>query len=80
MSTGYANAVLAQGGFEIQPAYGRDYKSKKEVMDAWNTNKDFVITFTGQTISRSCAEQYGLKGKTLYARYKKMREVLPIKV
>ena len=25
------------------PAYGRDYKSKKEVMADWNANKDFVI-------------------------------------
>lgn len=25
------------------PAYGRDYKSKKEVMAAWNEGKDFLI-------------------------------------
>ena len=25
------------------PAYGRDYKSKKEVMADWNSGKDFLI-------------------------------------
>lgn len=25
------------------PAYGRDYKSKKAVMDDWNAGKDFLI-------------------------------------
>ena len=27
----------------IIPAYGRDYKSKKEVIAAWNKNNDFII-------------------------------------
>lgn len=27
----------------VVPAYGRDYKSKKEVLEAWNDGKDFVI-------------------------------------
>lgn len=25
------------------PAYGRDYKSKKAVMEDWNAGKDFLI-------------------------------------
>lgn len=25
------------------PAYGRDYKSKKAVMDDWNAGKDFLV-------------------------------------
>lgn len=30
----------------LLPAYGRDYKSKKEVEDAFNSNKDFLaVTF-----------------------------------
>jgi len=28
---------------QVKPAYGRDYKSKKAVMEAWNGNKDFII-------------------------------------
>lgn len=27
----------------VVPAYGRDYKSKKEVLADWNANKDFQI-------------------------------------
>ena len=27
----------------LTPAYGRDYKSKKEVLADWNANKDFII-------------------------------------
>lgn len=27
----------------ISPAYGRDYKSKKEVLAAFQDNKDFVV-------------------------------------
>jgi len=28
---------------QVKPAYGKDYKSKKAVMEAWNNNKDFII-------------------------------------
>lgn len=28
--------------YELTPAYGRDYKSKKEVIEAWNAGKDFI--------------------------------------
>lgn len=27
----------------VIPAYGRDYKTKKEVIEAWNDGKDFQI-------------------------------------
>ena len=27
----------------ITPAYGRDYKSKTEAVDAWRSGKDFVV-------------------------------------
>lgn len=28
---------------ELGPAYGRDYKSQKEVLEAWNADKDFRV-------------------------------------
>lgn len=34
MATRYLSAV---------PAYGRDYKSKKEVLADWNAGKDFLV-------------------------------------
>jgi len=27
----------------LTPAYGRDYKSRKEVVEAWEQGKDFII-------------------------------------
>lgn len=27
----------------LTPAYGRDYKSKKAVLDDWNSDKDFIL-------------------------------------
>jgi hypothetical protein len=27
----------------VEPAYGRDYKTQKEVKEAWNQGKDFMI-------------------------------------
>lgn len=28
----------------LVPAYGRDYKNKREVLEAWNAGKDFMST------------------------------------
>ena len=30
----------------LQPAYGRDYKSKAAVLADWNDNKDFRVVVT----------------------------------
>lgn len=27
----------------LSPAYGRDYKSREAVLEAWNSNKDFMV-------------------------------------
>lgn len=40
---------------ELSPAYGRDYKSKKDVLIAWNEGKDFVIeTFHHPYCGKPC--------------------------
>lgn len=31
----------------IRPTYGRDYKSKREVLEAWNNMEDFIIESIG---------------------------------
>ena len=28
--------------YVVSPAYGRDYKNKKDVVQDWNDNKDFI--------------------------------------
>ena len=46
----------------LQPAYGRDYKSKKAVLADWNANKDFRIATFGPDCGR-----YINKDDTVYA-------------
>jgi hypothetical protein len=66
----------------LVPAYGRDYKSKKEVITDWNAGKDFKVMdiscpFDGCYCSNQTPE---LKGKTLNIRYKRMEMICQIKV
>lgn len=63
--------MLAEGYLVLTPAYGRDYRSKAEVMADWNANKDFIISHTGQTISKSCAP----KMATMEIRYWRLRKL-----
>lgn len=68
----------------IVPAYGRDYTSQKAVREDWNANKDFIIQDisspdNGRYINKSDAEQFS-PGITVNIRYKKMTQVMPVKV
>jgi len=53
-------------GYTIVPAYGRDYKSKKELLIDWNNNKDFRIMdisagrYDGSYINKADAEIHNL--------------------
>lgn len=65
----------------VAPAYGRDYKSAKEVKAAWEEGKDFVITDmmhprSGSYVNKDDAP----KGSTINVRYKRQTAVCPIKV
>lgn len=66
--TNYVSAV---------PAYGRDYKSKKEVLADWNAGKDFLI----QDLMRS--GYVNIKDKpadmVLNVRYARLTKVTPIR-
>ncbi len=53
------------------PAYGRDYKSKAEVLKDWKDGKDFSINGSGGPY---CSTRDFPKGKRLQFRYKKLRE------
>ena len=59
------------------PAYGRDYKSKREVMEAWNAGKDFLVqdmTFHGYINKNDKPSDV-----TLNIRYKRISMVCVIK-
>lgn len=64
--------------YELEPAYGRDYKSKKEVIQAWDEGKDFIGDYNlnfhvvnKQDIPKPC---------TVNLRYKKKTQVAVVKV
>lgn len=64
------------------PAYGKDYKSKKEVQAAWDEGKDFLINqigyrYDGSYINKNDTNTNGL---TLNIRYKNLTQVHVIKI
>lgn len=45
---------------EVIPAYGRDYKTMAEVMNAWNSGHDFFYAWCGGHVTKSTAPQNAL--------------------
>lgn len=74
----------------LVPAYGRDYKNKKEIQAALEANKDFVIAdmsspYDGKPVNLEQLQQIGEGSqqatyKTLYVRYKRLTEVAVFQV
>jgi len=63
----------------VVPAYGRDYKSKKEVQEAFDANKDFTINdLFGGNDGRAVNKQDLQPGDVLNVRYKKLTQVAVI--
>lgn len=65
----------------IKPAYGRDYKNKQEVEEAWNSNKDFIITspgIKGKYINKSDAENHFID--KVIIRYRNSNDLHSIRV
>ena len=60
------------------PAYGRDYKSFKELLQDWNDGKDFQAI--GLFGSGYCSIRDFPKGTVLVFRYKKQRQAKAITV
>lgn len=65
----------------VVPAHGRDYKSKKAVLEAWASGKDFIISdhfskWDGKPINKEDAD----RSKTdVNVRYNKLKKVVVIK-
>lgn len=64
----------------LTPAYGRDYKNKKEVLKDWNGNKDFIINcithpYDGKPMNKEQAE----KGEQYNIRYRNNTQICPVK-
>lgn len=58
----------------LTPAYGRDYKNKKEVIEAYKQGKDFIYAPTGQYCSIRDFE-----GQVVMLRYDKLKKITPAK-
>lgn len=67
----------------VVPAYGRDYKSKAQVLADWDAGKDFLIQdmsspWDGKYINKEDAQRGGIR--EVNVRYKQLRNVMVIKV
>lgn len=71
---------LAAMTVPLVPAYGRDYQSADEVMEAWNNNLDFRIQcvahpYDGKYINKADAEMFGPASR-YYVRYNALQDVV----
>ena len=65
----------------VSAAYGRDFKSKKEILNYWNANKDFAnlgINCQGALINKQDAKRF--KVGFLNVRYKNLMNIAVIDV
>lgn len=62
-------------------AYGRDYKSKKAVIEDLKKNKDFIINdISNPYDGRPCSPLSDLKGKMVTFRYSKLTKAFTHKL
>ena len=64
----------------LTPAYGRDYKNKKSVLEDFNSEKDFIIAditnqWSGKPVNK---QQLNALDYPIYIRYNKLQKVLSI--
>ena len=64
------------------PAYGRDYKSKKAVLQDWNDNKDLMVNdmfhpSDGRYINKTDAQS---QPGTYNIRYDRNTKIVPVQV
>jgi hypothetical protein len=64
---------------DLIPAYGRDYKSQKEVKEAWLAGKDFEVATFGPEMGRVLNVSDAPKGSVMNIRFKQLRNVAVIK-
>ena len=62
----------------LLPAYGRDYKSKKSIINDLNALKDFVISHTGQYINKPQFKELNII--SFNVRYDQQRKITNINI
>ena len=63
---------------ELLPAYGRDYKNKKEIIFALNSNLDFLESYSLKPINKQQFKDFKLN--TVLVRYKKYTKIASINI
>ena len=61
----------------LTPAYGRDYKSKKAVLAAWNAGQDFGIATPNY--GRYMSERDNEHFTSIWIRYNKLERIIQVK-
>ncbi len=62
----------------LLPAYGRDYKTKKSIINDLNSLKDFIVSHSGQYINKQQFNELGIT--SFNVRYSQQRKVTNIKI
>lgn len=64
--------------FELAPAYGRDYKTKAEVVAAWNEGKDFEGDYS---LGFKLVNKDGIpRPSVVNLRYKRLTQIAQVKM
>jgi len=62
----------------LLPAYGRDYKSKKAILNDLNSLKDFIVSHTGQYINKPQFKEQNII--SFNVRYDQQRKITNINI
>jgi len=62
----------------LLPAYGRDYKSKKVIIDDLNNNKDFLESSSLRAINKQQFKELNIS--SFNVRYDQQRKITNIKI
>jgi len=62
----------------LLPAYGRDYKSKKLIIEDLNSNKDFIESSSNSYINKQQFKELNIS--SFLVRYDQQRKITNIKI
>lgn len=76
----YLKGLIMDNSITLIPAYGRDYKNKKEVLKDFEENKDFLIAdffhpYDGKPANKTDLKDYSM----ILIRYNKLQKILNTK-
>jgi hypothetical protein len=80
-NNGATDSALKGADMTLVPAYGKDYKSKAEVTEAWDSGKDFQIASVGPYMGAYVTKRELVgKEKEVTIRYRKLAQVVVLKL